>query len=74
VLFRTQKSALRDGLIVTGKNSLMLFTVTSDLSKRLCINLLLKFILQSKALLLRVLQYNTQPNNAFGCQTLPHNK
>ncbi|EEI92336.1 hypothetical protein HMPREF0765_1951 [Sphingobacterium spiritivorum ATCC 33300] len=34
VFFRTQKSALRDGLNITGKNSLMLFTVTSDLSKK----------------------------------------
>ncbi len=40
--------------------------------KMLCINPLVKFILQSNQLLIKVLQCDTRTNSAFGSQTLPH--
>ncbi|OJV51129.1 MAG: hypothetical protein BGO31_02805 [Bacteroidetes bacterium 43-16] len=44
----------------------------SDLSKVFCINPLIKIILQSKQLYVRVLQCNTRTNTAFERQTLPY--
>ncbi|MDN3706693.1 hypothetical protein QW060_06055 [Myroides ceti] len=43
----------------------------SVLSIRFCINPLIKFILQSKPLFLKVLQCNGVPKTAFERQTLP---
>jgi hypothetical protein len=71
VFCRTQKSALRDGLNVTGKNGSMLFPLLSDLSKVICINPLIKIILQSKALFTKAVYCIAVPNTAFECQTLP---
>ncbi|MDN3707945.1 hypothetical protein QW060_12580 [Myroides ceti] len=49
----------------------MPFPIFSDLSKYACINPLIKIILQSNYLLLRVLQCDTRTNTAFERQTLP---
>lgn len=68
----TQKSALRDGLNVTGKNGLMPFPLPPDMSKDFCINPLIKITIQSKALFTKALHSNTVPNTAFDRQTLPH--
>jgi len=72
VFCRTQKSALRDGLNVTGKNGSMPFPLPSDLSKEFCINPLIKIIVQSKALFTKALYCIAVPNTAFERQTLPH--
>ncbi|WP_217493539.1 hypothetical protein, partial [Sphingobacterium sp. HMSC13C05] len=58
-------------LNVTGKNGSKPFLLPSILSKDFCINPLIKIIVQSKALPVRVLQCSTRTNAAFERQTLP---
>jgi len=71
VFLRTQKSALRDGLNVTGKNGFKPFPLPFDISKIFCINPLIKIILQRKKLFMRPLQCSARTSTAFECQTLP---
>jgi len=71
VFRRTQKSALRDGLNVTGKNGSMPSVLPLDLSKDFCINPLIKITIQSKALFPIALHCTTVPNAASERQTLP---
>tara|TARA_R110000868_G_scaffold296012_2_gene556275 strand:+ start:8808 stop:9089 length:282 start_codon:yes stop_codon:yes gene_type:complete len=59
-------------LNVTGKNGPMPLLLFSDLSILFCISPLLKIILQSKYLYVRVLQGDTRTNTAFERQTLPY--
>ena len=67
----TQKSALRDGLNVTGKNGSMPPVLPLDLSKDFCINPLIKITIQSKALFMIALHCGTVPYAASERQTLP---
>ena len=67
----TQKSALRDGLNVTGKNGSLPFPLPPDMSKDFCINPLIKITIQSKALFTIALHCDTVPNAASERQTLP---
>ena len=65
------KSALRDGLDVTGKNGLLPFPLPPNMSKVICINPLIKITIQSKALFPIALHCATMPNSASDRQTMP---
>src|SRR5699024_3006046 len=60
------------GLNVTGKNGLMPFPLSSNLSKDCCVNPFIKIILQSKALSVKVLLCNARTNTAILRQTVPN--